>query len=151
MSITETIQLVSVSLTAASVLVAALAICVGLRGVKKQMFVAVFNQYTQRYANIMDGLPAGTRDPKSKITLEDLDEKKRQEVLRVGRRYFNLCSEEMWLAQKGHLDQTTWGIWETGIRQTMRLQSMSDAWEELESEYEYFGEFHEFMNEIADE
>jgi hypothetical protein len=81
----------------AAVVVSALAIVAGLKGVRDQMRVTVFLEYTERYARIMQNMPYEAREPGSGYQLASQSSEERHRVLAVFREYLNLCSEEKWL------------------------------------------------------
>ena len=132
-----------------AVLVAAAGVYWGLRGVRKQIWIGIFTQYTTRYSQVFDGLPLPILSPSLDKKLNLMDEDQKRDVLNVMRRYFNLCSEEMYLAENGYLDDGAWEIWQSGIRDTMRLPIFAEAWNSLKSEYEFYPKFQLFINNLA--
>jgi hypothetical protein len=131
----------------AAVLVAAFAIIVTLRGVRNQLWVIVFTEYTKRYADIVRDLPAEARQPNSKFDLSQLSGADRDRAYNAMRGYLNLCSEEFHLHKKGRIDHETWEIWTLGIQDTMRPPWFRKTWEEIRGEYIYFKDFCQFMDE----
>jgi len=73
----------------------------------------------------------------------------RERILSVMRRYLNLCSEEYYLHKKGKIDNQTWDIWKTGIRDTIRLPCFDNVWGTMRCEYNYFAEFCRFMDDLV--
>jgi len=142
MEFTEIIQVLAL-------LVAGTGVYLGLRGVQRQMWIAIFGQYTQRYASIMDSLPPDARSPHGSVKFEQMEEQEKNQVLNVARRYLNLCSEERFLASSKHLDKKAWKIWKTGIRDTARLPFFVGAWEILKPEYSFYPDFQQFIDEMA--
>lgn len=132
-----------------AVLGAAFGVYLGLRGVRKQIWIGIFTQYTTRYSEVFDGLPLAIRSPSLDKKLNMMDEDLKDDVLNVMRRYLNLCSEEMYLAEKGYLEDGAWEIWKTGIRDSMRLPIFAEAWNSLKTEYEFYPKFQLFINSLA--
>jgi hypothetical protein len=97
----------------------------------------------------MDGLPFDARRPESGFDIEALDDEEKKRVLGAFRKYFNLCSEELWLKNIGRIDDRTWSVWEVGIKEIARFPSFAYAWAELRCEYEYYPVFCSFMDGLA--
>jgi hypothetical protein len=135
------------SASVAAVIVSALAIAITLRGVRDQLRVTIFVAYTERYSKVMNEVPFEARQPGSGYRLASRPEDERIQVLGAFREYFNLCSEEMWLHKQRRVDHATWSVWEQGMRQVARFPSFLEAWHALAAEYEYFGNFQQFVNE----
>ncbi len=131
------------------IVVAALAIWWGLRGVRRQMWLSTFFDYTKRYAEIVDRLPPGVRVPSDVLKLSDLPPAERERILSALRQYFNLCSEEHYLAGQRVLDRKTWGIWSTGIKDAFRNSVFRDGWVLVRVEYEMYPEFCIFMDQLV--
>jgi hypothetical protein len=58
----------------AGVLIAAITVIVTLRGIRDQLWLSTFAEYTPRYSRIMERVPFAVRDPNGGVTLEDLAE-----------------------------------------------------------------------------
>lgn len=126
------------------VLLVAISICIGIRENTKARFIQVFAQYTQRYSQIMDGLPEKARHVH---LLKELDLPQQEISCRVFRNYLNLCSEEMFLADTGYIDQKAWKIWKQGIRATLAdIHISAEIWEKLQTEYRAFPKFQTLIN-----
>jgi hypothetical protein len=134
-------------LVAATVLL----VWVTLRGIREQLWLLTFSEYTRRYAEIVDMLPPDARRPGATFDFAALSPPERDRILTAMRRYLNLCSEERFLHSRGKIDATTWSIWRTGIRDTARLPCFQAAWTMLRSEYEYYTDFQAFMDELVRE
>jgi hypothetical protein len=137
--------------TIAGVLVAAGALLVALRGVRYPLWLHTFSEYTRRYSDIVQGLPAESRQPGSDFSLKSLDPSERGRVLNAARGYLNLCSEEFYLHERGRIDDTTWAIWRQGMVTTLRLPWIQETWEELQPEYSYFDDFRVFIRGCIEE
>ena len=132
----------------AGVLIAAITVIVTLRGIRDQLWLSTFSEYTARYSKVMEDVPFEARDPHGTFDLESLPIQERERVLGAVRKYANLCSEELYLHQVGRIDKKTWGIWKTGIRDTMRTPCFRRGWELIRAEYEFYPGFREMMDEF---
>ena len=141
-------QAVEATGTIAGALLAAGTLMWGFHGVKSQMWLATFADFTKRYADIVDRLPSEMRVP-GDFVLHGLSREEEDKVFGALRRYFNLCSEEHYLAQRRILDSQTWKIWTTGIQDALRNSGFKDAWKLLRVEYEYYPAFCAFMDELV--
>jgi hypothetical protein len=133
----------------AAVLATAALVVVTLRGIRDQLWMTTFAEYTRRYSEIMDVLPFEARRPGGSFTLNGLQAQERERVLGAMRKYLNLCSEEFYLHAKGRIDRDTWAIWKTGIRDTIRLPCFQGAWTLLRPEYDYFPAFCGFIDSLT--
>src|SRR5438552_12382012 len=87
-----------------AVLVATTAIYVSLRGVRNDLWLQMFTEYTKRYSDITSELAHGLRGSEGPF-LPKLDETEREKALGTMRRYFNLCSEELYLFVNKKIDK----------------------------------------------
>jgi hypothetical protein len=134
-----------------AVIVAAIAILVALHGIKQQLWLTIFSEYTSRYSEIMEDLPFEVRDPNAYFDLGSVPVIERDRILAAARKYINLCSEELYLHTKGKIDDETWSIWHTGIRDTMRTPCFTKAWELLRPEYEFYPALMEMMDRLVED
>jgi hypothetical protein len=141
-----TAQWVAVA-SVATVIVAVIALAVAVKGVRDQLRVSVFLTYTDRYATVMRGVPFDARRPGSNYRLASRSNDERIRVLEAFREYFNLCSEEIWLHDRGRIDNDTWKVWERGMQQVAMFPCFLEVWETLAFEYEYYENFLGFVNE----
>lgn len=137
-------QLVTIT-SVAAVVISALAIAAGLKGVRDQLRVSVFLTYTDRYTKIMDGIPFEARQPGSTYRLTHRPDDERIQVLSAFRGYFNLCSEEKWLYDHRKIDRPTWNIWMRSMQVVAQFPCFSEAWEALSFEYECSDDFQDFV------
>lgn len=137
--------------TVATVLVALAGLWITLRGIRDQLWLQTFAEYTRRYSEIVRELPSESRRPGSAFSLDALNPDERGRVLNAARAYLNLTSEEFFLHSRGRIDDETWRIWKTGIAQTVRLPWLRLAWQELEIEYSYFEKYCRFIAECLAE
>lgn len=132
----------------AAVLIAAVAIYISLRGIRNGLWLQMFTEYTGRYSDITADLAQGLRTREGPC-LEDLHEDEREKALSTMRRYFNLCSEEMYLFVNKKIDKRTWAIWSTGIENAMERPFFKEAWTALRNDYLYFPDFCEYMDRAS--
>lgn len=135
-------------LSLAGVLLTGWRIWVALRAVQTQLRITVFSEYTKRYSAIAEKLPFDARRPGEQRDIERLQPADKEKALNAMRLYFNLCSEEFFLQQERLLDKRTWEIWQTGMRDAARLPYFASSWEYLRQEYEFYGDFLAFMDEL---
>lgn len=133
------------------VLIAAIAVVVTLKGIRDQLRLTTFIEYTARYSRVMEDVPFEARDPHGAFDLDGRPEEERQQLLGAVRKYANLCSEELHLQSTGRLEKDTWTVWKTGIRDTMRTPCFGRGWELIREEYEYYPEFREMMDQFANQ
>jgi hypothetical protein len=125
---------------------AAAGLYVTMNGLRDQLWLQTFAEYTRRYADVVRDLPSESRRPGSAFDIARLAPDEREVVLNSARAYLNLTSEEYFLHSRGRIDDETWSIWRTGIEETVRLPWLRTAWRELEEEYTYVPEFCRFMD-----
>jgi hypothetical protein len=132
-----------------SVVVTGIGVIVALAGVRDQLRMATFLAYTDRYTTLMARMPFEARQPGSGYDLQSVSSEERHRVLSIFRDYFNLCSEELWLADAGKIDKKTWKIWKLGIEEVAAFPSFAAAWRELRGEYVVYTDFRKFMDEMS--
>lgn len=126
--------------------VTAAALYATIRGMRDQLWLHTFSEYTRRYAEVVRDLPSEGRRPNSSFDIQALSDAERDRVHNAARAYLNLTSEEFFLHSRGRIDDETWSIWCAGIEQTVRLPWFRGAWADLEPEYAYVPEFGGFVN-----
>jgi hypothetical protein len=136
--------------TVAGVLVGLAATVVALRGVRNQLWLQTFSEYTRRYSEIVRELPSEARRPGGRFIFEELDDEHQGHVLNTARSYLNLCSEEYFLHSRGRIDDETWEIWRAGMVEVLRAPWIQTTWDLLRSEYR-FAEFCEFLDSCVQE
>jgi hypothetical protein len=123
--------------TVAGVLIALGALWVTLRGVRDQLWLHTFAEYTRRYGEIVRELPSEARRPGGKFVFEDLPPDEQGQVLNTARAYLNLCSEEFFLHARGRIDEETWAIWREGMERVLGAPWIRSTWTILKPEYLY--------------
>jgi hypothetical protein len=129
--------------------VTAVAVYVTLRGLRDQLWLQTFTDYTRRYLNVIEDLPDAARLPAGQWSAEAVSGEDRRAIDRAIRRYLNLCSEEFYLHSRGRIDRQTWEVWRNGMRATMALPAFQDGWARVGPDYAYYAEFHLFMADIV--
>jgi hypothetical protein len=132
-----------------ALIAAAAGVWVRLRGIQNQLWLQAFTEYTRRYADAMANMPFEARHPGPPSELTSLDEETRKSTLTAMRRYFNLCSEELYLHERGRIDKETWVIWRTGIQESARWPYFAGSWVFLRDEYAPYQSFCDFMDDIV--
>ena len=130
-----------ISLGAVFVAVVALAWQVHLSNAQSKM--QTFLTYTQRYQDIVINLPIGVES--ESFSLEGIESKDREEILRWLRAYFDLCSEEYYLNKNNLVDARAWRLWESGMTDSLQKPAFVEGWRIIQSN-KYF--HHEFANYI---
>lgn len=130
-----------------TLLVTAGALVITLRGVREQLWLQTFAEYTRRYVECVRELPPEARDPAADFALDKLDGPERHRLLNAARMYVNLCSEEHYLHSKKKIDPETWDIWALGMRDAFRLPWFQAAWRALRHEYTPYREFCAFFDD----
>jgi len=134
-----------------SLVVALIALIYHIEGVKDQLKLSVFAEYTKRYGESRRGMPFKTRQASdAPRSLDGLDCDERQLVLNAMRNYFNLCSEELFLKDEKLIAGKAWKIWFTGMKDCTKEPYFSSSWKELSTEYGGYPRFCNFMQELID-
>ena len=133
----------------AAVAIAAAAILASVQGLKNHLWLLTFAEYTRRYSDIMEALPFEARRPGGNFVLENLPTNEQQVVLGAIRNYLNLCSEELYLHRRNKVDDETWRIWNSAMREVVQLPSLRHGWAVMRVEYLYFPEFCSFMDSLV--
>jgi len=130
-----------------SFLVGALAVVVAVRGVRDQLWLQTFSEYTRRYSEIVKVLPSESRDPEGAFDVKQLSTADRGVLENAARAYINLCSEEFYLHGRGLIDKETWRIWRLSMEDVFRLPWLRQTWLSVREEYRYYPEFRDFLSD----
>lgn len=133
-----------------SFLVGAAAVAVAIKGVRDQLWLQTFSEYTRRYAEIVKVLPSESRDPNGNFDVESLRAAERGVVENAARAYINLCSEEFYLHGRGRIDKETWNIWRLSMEDVFRLPWLRQTWLSVQQEYRYYPEFCAFLSQCIE-
>jgi len=129
-----------IALTAALIAIAAL--FWQIRTSNQQSKMQTFLVYTQRYQDILLNLPSGIEA--SDFDMADGVEDK-EVFLRYLRAYFDLCSEQFYLHEKGFIDDKVWALWQGGMRDSLKKPAFKQAWVEIQSHDYYHNKFAEYI------
>jgi hypothetical protein len=140
MTIKEAAEVVSI----VGVFITAVALWFTVRSFKKQLQLNFFSEYTRRYQEITLNLPESIND--DDFDYGSLPPDVKDKTMRYMRAYFDLCSEEYFLKSKGNIDNDTWQEWETGMKFAFSKSAFQQAWEMLQLDTTYYGEFSKFVN-----
>ena len=113
------------------------------RGLKKQLSLNFFAEYTKRYQEIILNFPESINQ--QDFDFDALTKDERDKTLRYMRAYFDLCSEEYFLWKKGNIDNDTWTEWASGIHFAYSKKAFKSAWEILTLDSIYYGQFTEWL------
>lgn len=130
-----------------AVIVAAIAVVISLQGLRKQMWLITFSEYTRRYAELRRELPLVGGASDGAFELAQLKGAEHARMLMVLACYLNLCSEEMYLHGKGTIDAETWRMWDAEITSTLSLPWFVDAWAQLRDHYDSYPEFLQYVEQ----
>lgn len=87
----------------------------------------LFAEYTRRYQEIILRTPDSIYNRIAAPTDEN--------VKRYMRLYFDLCSEEYYLHNKGVISDGVWNMWQDGMRLNMKKNIYVASWRILRGEY----------------
>lgn len=93
-----------------------------------------FAEYTKRYQELMIRLYKGKSSSEEKEIFYQL--------------YFDLCSEEFYLNEKGAIPKDVWQLWKEGIKTAMKNKSLQTAWKGRNGVYYSNKGFVHFMNDM---
>jgi hypothetical protein len=141
MIIKEAAEVVSII----GVFITAVALWFTVRSFQKQLQLNFFSEYTRRYQEITLNLPESINE--DDFDYGSLAPDVKDKTMRYMRAYFDLCSEEYFLKRKGHIDKDTWQEWETGMKFAFSKSAFQQAWEMLQLDTIYYGEFSKLVNE----
>jgi hypothetical protein len=129
-----------------SLLTIIVAVVIGLieiRQMLKQIRLGSFAEYTKRYQEIILKFPSNYfADDFSFVGVSD---DVREEIRRVVRAYFDLCSEEYFLHEKGYIPDEVWKEWATGIVHNFSLGHIYADWELVSTMPGMYGQFSEYI------
>jgi len=140
LSIKEIAEFVSI----VGVFITAIALFFTVKSFKRQLQLNFFAEYTKRYQDIMLNFPESINE--EGFDYDELSDEVRSKTLRYMRAYFDLCSEEYFLRREDNIDSETWREWETGMQFAFSKTAFQEAWEKLQLDTIYYGEFCRFVN-----
>jgi hypothetical protein len=137
-----------------------------LRKIEQQEQLHVFTTYTKRYSDIVDNMPSAAYSlTRSMLPAGAKDDPKYDDLMRQIRKFFNLCSEEYYLAagdkiESNHegtakgkktektkkIDTDVWRVWKSGMIYHMKNKTFLAGWDEVAMEG-YSKKFKKFIKE----
>ena len=120
---------------ASAFLVGAATIYISAHQITKQLKVAVFLDFTRRYADIVDRLPHDIRVAPFEAELSELSESDRAATEVAILSYFNLCSEEYYLHSEKFVTKRIWSLWLRGLRRSLEIPAVRYVWQEARLRY----------------
>jgi hypothetical protein len=111
---------------------------------RRQMNAEVFMKYAERYEQVMSYFPENAFRARFSMS-EELPPPSPQLTLAV-LKYLNLSSEEFYLWQKKYVAEEVWKIWEHELIRILQSPLFKREWQELESEFQSYPEFLDFVN-----
>jgi hypothetical protein len=143
------LELLTLIVSAIATLITAAALYVTVNSFKKQLQLQFFSDYTKRYQEIILNLPESINE--KSFDINKLDKEIKDKTLRYMRAYFDLCSEEYFLWKNGHIDDSAWQEWKSGIRFAFTKPAFKQAWEILRKDTIYYGDFTRLVGEFESE
>lgn len=140
MSTIEILTLLTLIIALCSLICSNISSSKALRHASELSRYYLFAEYTKRYQQIIIAMPGVVM--KGDAKLDDMN------VMKFMRLYFDLCSEEFHLAQKGFIPDEIWTNWKEGMALTMKNESYRLFWKRLAQDYnDEFNRFfdHEFI------
>jgi len=85
------------------------------------------------------------------LDFDTLTPSERHELLSAVGMYLNLCSEELYLHERGKVDRETWGIWSAEMRDALRAPWFRAAWGQLRDGDRSYPKFVRFFDAFCEE
>ena len=132
-----------------AILVTLLGLLLATQNNAKQLNVQSFIKLTERFKSIEDNMPLEvlgvwrTRRLNNPPSFESTEELRNSLI-----EYSHLCSQEFHLFVNGHISLGIWSIWENEIEQNFRGWLLRREWPAIESEFEGYSKFHQYINDI---
>jgi hypothetical protein len=105
-----------------------------------------FAEYTKRYQEIILHFPENIND--NNFRYDELEKEIKDKTMRYMRVYFDLCSEEYFLKNKGVLDEDVWSDWQEGMISTFNKPAFKIAWKQVTQDSDFYKEFKNFIDSI---
>jgi hypothetical protein len=147
MTTADWIALATAIVTAGGVFIAILALRSEIRGVKEQLSLQHFADYTKRYQEIIVHFPEDINEAAFDLRnrRDDYDR-----TMRYMRAYFDLCFEE-WYMRTRLDDPGLWSVWSGGMKAAFSKIAFQDAWSIVRSDTAFGDEFEAFVNSLIAE
>lgn len=99
--------------------------------IKKDHQILMFSEYTRRYQDIMLNMPDEIYSIREGFQDFHLSPKTKKWM----QLYFDLCSEEFHLWQKGYIPKDVWKLWKEGMKDAMAKKEFASSWHIMNSYY----------------
>jgi hypothetical protein len=112
---------------------------------RKEQWISLYYEFNKRYAEIRWKLP-------NDILFDDFDLSKLNDenLMKIMRQYFDLCSEEFYLKNKKKwIEKELWQEWHKGIEYYMSKPAFKEAWRKVRNNEDYYTGFIKFMDGIV--
>ena len=127
------------------IMVAALSIVSGLRGVKNQIQVSAYLEYTKRFSEVYRPMRRALRKYEGIQSIKELSPDEFHDLReRVGS-YFGLLASEFHLYKQGYIDQVTWQVWSEGVPRVVGNPLVYEFWLELKQVFAAVEGFESFI------
>jgi hypothetical protein len=110
----------------------------------------VFLGYNERFEKLREGCPDAFRPETLAKEFSEVAAAEGSCVREWLVRYLNVCSEEYYLWQAGHLTSEVWSIWRAESERMLRTTLYKSAWPELRAEYHSHPEFIEYVERVRE-
>ena len=114
-----------------------------LRTQNQQIKNQFFSEYSKRYQEILLHLPENINA--KGFSFKTLTKEEYDRTMRYLRVYFDLCSEEFYLHDKGHLNEVVWNEWKDVMRWTYNRKAIRDAWAIVRKDTRFYKKFTDFI------
>lgn len=120
-----------------------IALFISISQFRKQLQLTFFADYTKRYQEILLNFPETIN--RKNFDFNKLDADTKEKTLRYMRAYFDLCSEEYFLYNKGSIDESTWKEWKSGIEYAFSKTAFKKGWGIIALDTCYYSNFVNFV------
>lgn len=144
----STLQLAIQIATLISMVVGFVGLIITTNNYRKQMNVQILMKYCERYEHILEQFPDDAL--RARFDSEALPPESPRLRLCI-LKYLNLCSEEFYLTNNGHLSKSLWHIWESDLKRMIASPLLKREWPILRSEFLSHREFLEYVERVQKE
>jgi hypothetical protein len=128
-----------------AIIAAALSILIGLRGLRVQIQLTTYLEFTKRFEDVSGPLHKILRKYKNAQSLADIHPEDADDFRDLAARYFAVVSSEFHLQGTGHLDRRTWLLWSQLIPQMLKNPLVREVWYEAKPWYAPMCGFAQFI------
>ena len=104
----------------------------------------LFSRYTHRNQEIVLEFPSNITD--ADFSYDRLETEEREHIMRYMKAYFNLCSEEFYLYQRGLLEEYVWNEWKNGMAYAFNRPAFKIAFHKIYKDVDCNHDFQEFAH-----